>query len=113
MLPSSHVILSNLNQPFLPTLSLSATELLGRPEPIPIPTTRGFTAAFPKADTDTEAVAEAHRAAAAAEQPASRSGSTGTGRMPKSMRTETEGLVGRPRDQLENKTGLAVGVITL
>lgn len=39
--------MSSLNQPFLPSLSLSAPELLGRTETQRIPTTMCFAAAFP------------------------------------------------------------------
>jgi hypothetical protein len=42
-MPTSHVVLSHLNQPFLPSISINAPTLLGLSEPIPRPTSHGFT----------------------------------------------------------------------
>jgi putative membrane protein len=126
--PTASVVLNNLNQPFLPTLSLSATELLGIPEPMPIPTGAGFAAAFP------DDVAKTPDADADAEAGGKKGGSgsiTSTSPlnqpMPKTVRdlemvlnanwreitTESEQFIGKHRDQLENKTGLEVAVLAM
>ena len=45
-IPSSHIVMSSLNQPFLPSLLTTANEILGLEEKPPIATTMGFAAAF-------------------------------------------------------------------
>nr|ODN89268.1 hypothetical protein L204_06205 [Cryptococcus depauperatus CBS 7855] len=107
-IPSSQVVLSHLNQPFLPTLRTSATELLGVPDYSPGPSARGFAASFADAKTKED------------ENPVTKP-------MMKSMRdielvlnanwkditSDAKNIIGKPRDQLENRTGLEVAVLTL
>ncbi|ORY20578.1 Bestrophin, RFP-TM, chloride channel-domain-containing protein [Naematelia encephala] len=107
--PTSHVVMSHLNQPFLPTLKLSAPELMGVNEIVPGPTNMGFAASF-------EAQQQQWDASASQERP-----------LPKSVRdleialgdnwrevgSEMAGLLVNQSDQLENKTGLEVAVIVL
>jgi hypothetical protein len=106
-IPSSYIVMSSLNQPFLPSLSLTAPEILGVAATTGIPTTMGFAAAFPK-------VAEVHR--------------TPENQVPtKSVRdiefalnanwreisTQTKGMQWQNHQELENKTGLDVAVLAL
>lgn len=97
--------MSDLNQPFLPSLSLSAPQLLGQKETQHIPTTMGFAASFPDIQQS----------------------STGCGPPAKTVHDieialnanwrriteKSEKRFGTPRNQLENKTGLEVAVLSL
>ncbi|WVF65852.1 hypothetical protein IAT40_000589 [Kwoniella sp. CBS 6097] len=148
-LPASHVILSHLNQPFLPSLSTSAPDLLGIPERQPRPTEKGFADAFSAYDckhASKDSIRQRrhkhkHRPSLhglTPHQPEHEHGHQGRvhneereeikpGPLPRSMRdiemilnanyreivAETEDFIGKPRDQLENRTGLEVAVLTL
>jgi len=92
-------------------VSLSATELLGAPETQTTPTTLGFAAAYPEEDASAK-----NHSAATLHRP-----------LPKTIRDiemalnanwreigdETKKVLGRQRDQLENKTGMEVAVLAL
>ncbi|OCF38369.1 hypothetical protein I317_07865 [Kwoniella heveanensis CBS 569] len=148
-LPASHVILSHLNQPFLPSLSTSAPDLLGIPERQPRPTEKGFAEAFSAYDckhASKDSIRQRrhkhkqrpslhgsnpHSAGQEHEHAHHEHGEEGEeikpGPLPRSMRdiemvlnanyreivAETEDFIGKPRDQLENRTGLEVAVLTL
>ncbi|WVQ78805.1 hypothetical protein IAT38_000896 [Cryptococcus sp. DSM 104549] len=131
---ASHVVLSHLNQPFLPTLRTSAPDLLGVSERQPRPTARGSAGAFspyPAGQTP---------AAGSSLGPSLSAGTPSFGLSPldeddeappkplfKSMRdielvlnanwrditSDAEDFIGKPRDQLENRTGLEVAVLKL
>jgi hypothetical protein len=118
--PTKSVVLSHLNQPFLPSLSLSATQLLGVPELHTHPTTAGFAAACPDIKDKEKVPNGQHDGAepgrSAAPVPA----------LPKTVRdvelalnanwrevgNETKKVLGR-HHQLENKTGMEVAVLAL
>ncbi|KAK4690087.1 ion channel-forming bestrophin family protein, partial [Tremellales sp. Uapishka_1] len=110
--PSSQIILSNLNQPFLPTLTTSAVDLLQIPKTNrPSPSTGGFAHAYPEPDKDKDTDKD---------DPKPKD-------LPKTMRdlelilnnnwleisSETESYMGKPRDQLENRTGLEIAVLSM
>lgn len=92
-------------------------ELLSRPEPIAVPTTLGFAAAYPGSDDKDGNKAKEEGSAVQTTMPP----------RPKTVRDlemamnanwreigdETKKYLGRQRDQLENKTGLEVAVLTL
>ncbi|WVR03769.1 hypothetical protein IAU60_000764 [Kwoniella sp. DSM 27419] len=144
-LPASHVILSHLNQPFLPSLGTSAPDLLGIPERQPRPTEKGFAHAFCSYDckhaskeslrlrTPTKgkrgpAAPLSDHAADHTDDEIEREAEEIKPRpLLRSMRdiemvlnanyreivAETDDFIGKPRDQLENRTGLEVAVLTL
>ncbi|WVQ78804.1 hypothetical protein IAT38_000895 [Cryptococcus sp. DSM 104549] len=139
---ASHVVLSHLNQPFLPTLRTSAPDLLGVPERQPRPSAKGCADAFATYDDkphasgvpptgSTAPPADAHSSASSSSSSSSASVSTPEAAKPKplmkSMRdielvlsanwrdvtSDAEDFIGKPRDQLENRTGLEVAVLKL
>ncbi|WWD16444.1 hypothetical protein CI109_100870 [Kwoniella shandongensis] len=151
-LPALHVVLSHLNQPFLPTFSASAPDILGVPERQPRPTPMGiaeawssYTSVKPGIPIPVTPVGGSRDPAPAA-MGTSTSTTTGQDEIPnkavekdgngtqpdvrslmKSIRDielilnanwreitlETEDYIGKPRDQLENRTGLEVAVLAL
>jgi len=111
-LPSRHIVLSSLNQPFLPSLSLSASQLLGVPETKTIPTKHGFAAAYPEEENENKG-RKPHD-----ETPATRPRTVRDLEMTlnanwREIGDETKKALGRQRDQLENKTGMEVAVLAL
>ncbi|WWC68538.1 uncharacterized protein I206_102467 [Kwoniella pini CBS 10737] len=157
-IPASHVVLSHLNQPFLPSLDISAPDLLGIPERQPKPTEKGFAHSWcsydgkhasghdhknkkglrnrkyksPEEahqegmdhheDLHSSPVGQSHREEEEEEEVVFKPKP-----LAKNMRdiemalnanwreitAETEDFIGKPRDQLENRTGLEVAVLTL
>ncbi|WWC88091.1 uncharacterized protein L201_002995 [Kwoniella dendrophila CBS 6074] len=177
-IPASHVVLSHLNQPFLPSLDLSAPDILGIPERQPKPTEKGFSHSWCSYDCKHAQSSSTHKhknknglrnRKAKSPEEAYKDGlehhenlrsfntnqgySVGQGDNEKpphdddhndsgggeeeeeikpkpllrNMRdielvlnanwreitSETEDFIGKPRDQLENRTGLEVAVLTL
>ncbi|ODO04513.1 hypothetical protein I350_05117 [Cryptococcus amylolentus CBS 6273] len=114
---TAHVILSHLNQPFLPTLRASAPDILGVPERQPIPNPRGFASSFSTYD----------KPAPSSPSSSSTEKKPEVKQMQKSMRdvelvlkanwkdvtSDARNVIGKPRDQLENRTGLEVAVLML
>jgi putative membrane protein len=108
--PTSHVVLSHLNQPFLPSISLNAPTLLGMSEAKPHPTALGFAHAFPQFDFEYDSDPHAK-----------------VGQLPKSMldlevalglnwqeiSTDSRKFTGGHKEQLENRTGMEVAVLAL
>lgn len=140
-IPASQIIMSHLNQPFFPGLTASAPDLLGVREPRFKPSTKGHAETF--AESANEAAADSDKdksrvASASGSRSASRSrGGTpmwsdddlirAPGKPRTTMRdlemtlntnwqavaSETKDMLGRQRDQLENRTGRGVAVLTL
>lgn len=116
--PTQSVVLSHLNQPFLPSLSLSATQLLGVAEPRTTPATGGFASAFAVDQIGTNRTADHEN---------ERDVLNPNGPLPKTIRDlelalnanwreigdDAKKVLGRQRDQLENKTGMEVAVLAL
>ncbi|ODN76520.1 hypothetical protein L202_05187 [Cryptococcus amylolentus CBS 6039] len=114
---TAHVILSHLNQPFLPTLRASAPDILGVPERQPIPNPRGFASSFSTYD----------KPAPSSPSSSSTEKKPEVKQMQKIMRdvelvlkanwkdvtSDARNVIGKPRDQLENRTGLEVAVLML
>lgn len=116
-------MLSHLNQPFLPSLSLSATELLGKAEPKLNPNTMGFASAYPeekKAKKDSDDSDDSDDDDSEDDQqrrlPPARSVRDIEMALNANWREytdETKKFLGRQRDQLENRTGMEVAVLAL
>ncbi|WVW80229.1 hypothetical protein I302_102207 [Kwoniella bestiolae CBS 10118] len=148
-IPASHVVLSHLNQPFLPSLDMSAPDILGIPERQPKPTEKGSAHSWCSYDgkhankglrnrkykspeeahkdgvehhghlhdgNHNEEVDEEDEEKDAKPQPLARSMRDIEMVLNANWReitAETEDFIGKPRDQLENRTGLEVAVLTL
>ena len=106
-IPSSQIISSHLNQPFLPSLSLSAPQILGTTDTQPTPTTMGFAAAFaaPKPPTGPRPTAKTVRDLEIALNANWRHISDESERFVETSRSQLS--------QLEKKTGLEVGVLRM
>nr|XP_018264799.1 uncharacterized protein I303_02979 [Kwoniella dejecticola CBS 10117]OBR86957.1 hypothetical protein I303_02979 [Kwoniella dejecticola CBS 10117] len=164
-IPASHVVLSHLNQPFLPSLDMSAPDLLGIAERQPKPTEKGFAHSWCSYDgkhasghnhkskkglrnrkfTSPEEAHQdglehhenlhsplrkhthPHNDGVKSESEEEEEQEIKPKPLARNMRdiemvlsanwreitAETEDFIGKPRDQLENRTGLEVAVLTL
>ncbi|OCF56508.1 hypothetical protein L486_05358 [Kwoniella mangroviensis CBS 10435] len=151
-IPASHVVLSHLNQPFLPSLDMSAPDILGIPERQPRPTEKGSAHSWCSYDGkhahDKEGLRkrkvkspeEAHKDGVEHHEhllnhdrnhlhtnEEEEEEEVMAKPLARNMRdiemvlnanwreitAETEDFIGKPRDQLENRTGLEVAVLTL
>jgi hypothetical protein len=118
--PTSHVVLSHLNQPFLPSISLNAPALLGMSEAIPHPTALGFAHAFPQFDYEYDSDHEDDGSPPVPKPPK-------LGQLPKTMldlevalglnwqeiSSDSRKFTGGHKEQLENRTGMEVAVLAL
>ncbi|ORX35212.1 Bestrophin, RFP-TM, chloride channel-domain-containing protein [Kockovaella imperatae] len=113
--PTKKIVRSHLNQPLLPSLSLSMPDLLGVPEVDPKPTSRGFNDSYqPRLDeqdkSDRTQMSQTHETTppkSISEVEAALNANW------RDVENAWQEFKSRKRHQLENKTGMEVAVLAL